>query len=62
MTRTAQSQSQSHQQAASAVASRCFECGQVWPRESMRWGNRAKGPVWFTPSVRVLRCPDCLPA
>ncbi len=41
---------------------RCFECRRVWPRSAMRWGERPAGPLWFARTVRVLRCPDCLPA
>jgi hypothetical protein len=41
---------------------RCFECRRLWPRMSMRWGSRPAGPVWFPRTVRVLRCPDCLPS
>ena len=40
---------------------RCFACRQVWPRAEMRWGSHATGPVWLPKTVRVLRCPDCLP-
>lgn len=40
---------------------RCVECAQIWPRTAMRWGARPSGPVWFPRTVRVLRCPDCLP-
>ncbi len=40
---------------------RCFECRQLWPRQEMRWGTRATGPVWLSKQVRVMRCPDCLP-
>lgn len=41
---------------------RCPQCDQVWPRSSMRWGNISTGPVWLPRTVRVLRCPECLPA
>jgi hypothetical protein len=46
----------------SATQARCVECGQVWPRESMRWGSRPAEPAWFARKVRVLRCPDCIEA
>jgi hypothetical protein len=41
---------------------RCVACDRLWPRTLMRWGTRPAGPVWFPRTVRVLRCPDCLPA
>ncbi len=41
---------------------RCFACRRLWPRSVMRWGARPDGPVWYLRTVRVLRCPDCLPA
>jgi hypothetical protein len=47
--------------AAEGEVVRCFECRQLWPRHAMRWGARPSGPVWFPRTVRVQRCPDCLP-
>lgn len=41
---------------------RCPQCDQVWPRSAMRWGELPTGPVWRPRNVRVLRCPECLPA
>ncbi len=41
---------------------RCFACRRLWPRDVMRWGTRPDGPVWYPRTVRILRCPDCLPA
>jgi hypothetical protein len=49
-------------EAATGETLRCFECRRLWPRMSMRWGHRPSGPVWFPRTVRVLRCPDCLPS
>jgi hypothetical protein len=40
---------------------RCFACRRLWPRTAMRWVLRPAGPVWFPPTVRVLRCPECVP-
>ena len=40
----------------------CFPWRRLWPRTLTRWGAPAAGPVWYPRTVRVLRCPDCLPA
>lgn len=40
---------------------RCFACRRLWPRTVMRWGAQSSGPIWYPRTLRVLRCPDCLP-
>lgn len=50
------------QRAGAVETLRCFACRQLWPRDVMRWGARPDGPVWYPRTVRVLRCPNCLPA
>ena len=62
MSSTLESLTRPDRLAAAAETVRCFECRQVWPRTAMRWGMRPTGPAWLSRRVRVLRCPDCLPA
>jgi hypothetical protein len=64
MSATARHDSTTESTAASTTGEvvRCFECRQLWPRHAMRWATRPSGPVWYPPTVRVQRCPDCLPA
>ena len=42
---------------------RCWGCRDVRPRATLRWSRvtATAGGIRYVRTVRVLRCPDCLP-